>query len=97
MSVNIDNIVYTLDATNFTASVSNNTLSTPTDVVIPSTINVSGNIYTVTSTEAGAFLNSQGANFLTSCILPNTITRMNGVRTFRDCITPTKKKNETKM
>jgi hypothetical protein len=75
-TITINNITYTTSINPSEASVTGNTLTTPTSVTIPQTIeDIYGNSYTVTSigngpNYAGAF---QYSTYLTSITLPYTI------------------------
>ena len=76
LTITIDNITYTTTSTS-EASVTGNTLSTPTDVVIPDTIEDSnGYSYTVTSIDSNptSFVGTFQYSSLTSITLPYTMT-----------------------
>ena len=72
----IGGIYYTLDAENFTATVSMQSFSSPYesykgDIVIPETLVYEGNVYSVTSIGERAFYSAYS---MTSVIIPKTVT-----------------------
>jgi hypothetical protein len=73
----VNNINYNVtdidDSGNFYVSITGNTLTTTTDLSIPSTFTNSSVVYTVNNISLGAF---QNKSLLTSVTIPNTVTRI---------------------
>jgi hypothetical protein len=73
----VDNINYNVtdidDSGNLFVSITGNTLTTTTDLSIPSNVTNSSVVYTVNNISLGAF---QNKSLLTSVTIPNTVTRI---------------------
>ena len=76
MTVTIEYVTYTLNSVDYTASVTGNTLSALTNVIIPSSITDSNIPYNVTSIGSSAFKNSSN---LASIVIPDSVTTIQGL------------------